>query len=407
LKTETLKLRCFYDSVFPLSAYLLSEMKIPFVDLHAQYLSIKSEIDAAISEVIAQSAFIRGRHVEEFEKAWADTLGVKNCVSCANGTDALYIAMRALGLKSGDEVITTAHSWISTSETITQAGGRVVFCDTDYDTFTIDPALIEAKITSATVGIVPVHLYGQSADMDSIMAIARKHKLWVIEDCAQAHTAKYKGRTVGTFGNAATFSFYPGKNLGAYGDAGCIVTNDDRLAEWAAAFARHGGKGEHVMEGICSRMDGLQAAVLNVKLPHLSAWIEARRHVAARYDELLSGVGDIVTPKVGPDRDHVYHVYVIRTDEREPLRKHLEDAGIATMLHYSKALPFYPAYTYLGHVPKDFPVAYANQSRILSIPIYPEMSDETIDLVAETVENLFQQSERASGAIAHLAEPHV
>jgi dTDP-4-amino-4,6-dideoxygalactose transaminase len=382
-------------------------MKIPFVDLHAQYLSIKSEIDAAIGEVIAQSAFIRGRQVEEFEKAWAETSGVKNCVSCGNGTDALYIAMRALGLKSGDEVITTAHSWISTSETITQTGGRVVFCDTDYDTFTIDPALIEAKITSATVGIIPVHLYGQAADMDPIMAIARKHKLWVIEDCAQAHMAKYKGRTVGTFGNAATFSFYPGKNLGAYGDAGCLVTNDEHLAEWAAAFARHGGKGEHIMEGICSRMDGLQAAILNVKLPHLPAWIEARRRLAARYDECLNGVGDVVTPKVAPNRDHVYHQYVIRTEERDALRKHLTDAGIATMLHYSKALPFYPAYAYLGHVSEDFPVAYANQSRILSIPIYPEMSDETIGHVAERIENLFQESERASGAAAQLAEPHV
>src|SRR6202035_3541995 len=287
-------------------------MKVPFVDLDPQYLSIKSEIDAAIAEVIAQSTFVRGPQVDRFEQAWAKTIGVRRCISCANGTDALYIAMRALGVKPGDEVITTAHSWISTSETITQAGGRVVFCDTDYDTFTIDPALIEAKITSATVGIIPVHLYGQAADMDPIMAIARKHKLWVIEDCAQAHTAKYKGRTVGTFGNAATFSFYPGKNLGAYGDAGCVVTRDDHLADWAAAFARHGGKGEHIMEGICSRMDGLQAAILNVKLPHLPAWIQARRNVALRYNELLSNVGDIIVPKVAPDRDHVYHLYVVR-----------------------------------------------------------------------------------------------
>src|SRR5215472_9992406 len=198
--------------------------------------------------------------------------------------------MRGLGVKPGDEVITTAHSWISTSETITQAGARVVFCDTNYETFTIDPAQIESKITSRTVGIIPVHLYGQSADMDAIMAIARKHKLWVIEDCAQAHCARYKGKLVGTFGNAATFSFYPGKNLGAYGDAGCVVTSDDRLADWMATFARHGGKGEHVMEGINSRMDGLQGAVLNVKLPHLPSWIEARRRVAARYDQLLQEV---------------------------------------------------------------------------------------------------------------------
>ena len=379
-------------------------MKIPFVDLHAQYLSIKSEIDAAISDVIAQSAFIRGPHVERFEKAWAQTLGVRHCVSCANGTDALYIAMRALGVKPGDEVITTAHSWIATSETITQAGGRVIFCDTDYDTFTIDPALIEARITSATVGIILVHLYGQPADMDAIMAIAQKHNLWVIEDCAQAHTAMYKGRMVGTFGNAATFSFYPGKNLGAYGDAGCVVTNDDRLADWAAAFARHGGKGEHLMEGVCSRMDGLQASILNVKLPHLPTWIKARRSVADRYNKRLRGVGDLITPKVVSDRDHVYHLYVIRTEKRDALRKHLTDNGIATVINYSKALPFYPAYAYLSHTPADFPIAYANQSRILSIPIYPEMTEEMIVYVAECIESFFRYLGNASGTIAQLAE---
>ena len=357
-------------------------MTIPFVDLHAQYLSIKSEIDAAINDVIAESTFIRGPHVTSFEQNWAKTLGVKHCASCANGTDAIYIALRALGVKPGDEIITSAHSWIATSETITQAGGRVVFCDTDFDTFTINPALIEAKITSATVGIIPVHLYGQPADIEAIMAIARKHHLWVIEDCAQAHLAHYNGQLVGTFGDIATFSFYPGKNLGAYGDAGCIVTNDDRLADWMATFARHGGKGEHLMEGINSRMDGLQGAILNAKLPHLTAWTQARRHVAARYNELLNGVGDVITPKVATDRDHVYHLYVIRTEKRDALRQHLSAAGIATVLNYPRALPFYPAYGYLGHVPKDFPVAYANQSRILSLPIYPEMTDQMIAYVA-------------------------
>jgi dTDP-4-amino-4,6-dideoxygalactose transaminase len=379
-------------------------VEIPFVDLHAQYLSIKSEIDAAIGEVIAQSAFIRGPHVASFENAWAKTLGVKHCVSCANGTDALYIAMRALGVQPGDEIITTAHSWISASETITQAGGRVVFCDTDYDTFTIDPALIEAKITSATVGIIPVHLYGQPADMEAIMAIARKHNLWVIEDCAQAHLARCNGQVVGTFGDIATFSFYPGKNLGAYGDAGCAVTNDERLADWMATFARHGGKGEHIMEGINSRMDGLQATILNVKLPYLLAWTDARRRVAARYDELLNGVGGIVTPKVAPDRDHVYHLYVIRTEKRDALRKGLTDAGIATVLNYPKALPFYPAYAYLGHAPEEFPVAYANQSRILSLPIYPEMTEEVIAYVSERIASFFQKSESSFEAEAQLAE---
>ena len=364
-------------------------MKIPFVDLHAQYLTIKQEIDRAIAEVIAQSAYIRGPHVDAFEEAWARTLGVKHCVSCANGTDAIYIALRGLGLKRGDEVITSAHSWISTSETITQAGGRVVFCDTDEETFTIDPVDIERKITPATVGIVPVHLYGQPADMGAIMAIARKHNLWVIEDCAQAHLASYKGQLVGTFGNVATFSFYPGKNLGAYGDAGCVVTNDDRLADWMTTFARHGGKGDHVMEGINSRMDGLQAAILNAKLPHLPAWTAARRRVAACYNELLEDVGDVITPTVKSDRDHVYHLYVIRTENRDALREHLSQAGISTVLNYPKALPFYPAYAYLGHVPKNFPAAYFNQSRILSLPIYPEMPEEAITHVANMISHFW------------------
>ena len=364
-------------------------MKIPFVDLHAQYLTIKQEIDRAIADVIAQSAYIRGRHVDAFEEAWARTLGVKRCISCANGTDAIYIALRGLGLKRGDEVITSAHSWISTSETITQAGGRVVFCDTDEETFTIDPADIERKITPATVGIVPVHLYGQPADMGPIMAIARKHNLWVIEDCAQAHLASYKGQLVGTFGNVATFSFYPGKNLGAYGDAGCVVTNDDRLADWMTTFARHGGKGDHVMEGINSRMDGLQAAILNAKLPHLPAWTAARRRVAACYNELLEDVGDVITPTVKSDRDHVYHLYVIRTENRDALREHLSEAGISTVLNYPKALPFYPAYAYLGHVPKNFPAAYFNQSRILSLPIYPEMPEEAITHVANVISHFW------------------
>src|SRR6266480_6297400 len=358
-------------------------MKVPFVDLHAQYLAIKAEIDSAIAEVIAQSAFIRGKHVDAFEQAWAQTLKVKHCISCANGTDALYIAMRGLGIKAGDEVIATAHSWIATSETITQTGGRVVFCDTQEGTFNIDPRLIEAKITKATVGIIPVHLCGQSADIDEIMRIAKKHNLWVIEDCAQAHLATYKGRLVGTFGNAATFSFYPGKNLGAYGDAGCIVTNDDALANWTATFPRHGGKGEHVMEGINSRMDGLKAAILNVKLPHLPAWTTARHWVAARYNELLNDVDGLTTPKVGGDRSHVYHLYVVATDKRDSLKKALADSEITTSLNYPKALPFYPAYAYLGHKPADFPAAYRNQSRILSLPIFPEMTNEMIEYVTD------------------------
>jgi len=228
------------------------------------------------------------------------------------------------------------------------------------------------------------------------MAIASKHSLWVIEDCAQAHLARYKGRLVGTFGDAATFSFYPGKNLGAYGDAGCLVTGDDQLADWTVTFARHGGKGEHVMEGINSRLDGLQAAILLAKLPHLDGWTESRRQAARHYTEALVGVEDVEVPKVMTERDHVYHLYVIRTDKRHELQRHLTAEGVATALNYPKALPFYPAYAYLRHDPKDFPVAFANQSRILSLPIYPEISDAMIAYVADKVAEFFVEDGMAA-----------
>ncbi|MGE5360531.1 MAG: DegT/DnrJ/EryC1/StrS family aminotransferase, partial [Bacteroidales bacterium] len=351
---------------------------VPFVDLHAQYESIRREIDGAFGAVIAESSFIRGRFVERFEREFAQFLGVRHCISCGNGTDAIYIALRALGLERGDEVITTAHSWISTSETITQAGGQVVFVDTDGTGFTIDPASIEAKVTSRTKGLIVVHLYGQSADLDPILAIAARHNLWVIEDCAQAHGATYRGRKVGTFGAMATFSFYPSKNLGAMGDAGCLVTNDDGLASFAASFARHGGKGAHVMEGINSRMDGLQGAVLSAKLPHLPEWNAARRRLAAQYDRLLEGLGDIEVPRRAPEREHVYHLYVVRTGCRDALRAFLANRGIETVINYPCALPFLPAYARLRHSPEDFPHAHADQSRILSLPMYPEMTGQAV-----------------------------
>jgi dTDP-4-amino-4,6-dideoxygalactose transaminase len=360
-------------------------MQIPFVDLHAQYLSIKGEIDDAIARVIAESAFIRSRFVSDFEREFATAVGVPHCVSCANGTDSLYVLMRGLRVSQGDEVITSAHSWISSSETITQAGGSVVFCDTDSETFTMDPSSLESRITPRTVGIIPVHLYGQPADMDPILEIARRRGLWVIEDCAQAHMAEYKGRKVGTMGTAASFSFYPGKNLGAMGDAGAIVTNNRSLADWCALYARHGGKGSHQIEGINSRLDGLHAAVLSAKLPHLMKWTAERRRVAARYDELLKGVPGIRTPRVAPGRTHVWHLYVIESDRRDALQAHLTKVGVSTMLNYPKALPFYPCYSRLGHAPADFPNAYRNQDRILSLPIYPEMTDEMIRYVAGAI----------------------
>ncbi len=370
---------------------------VPFADLHAQYRSIQAEIDTAIAEVIRDSAFIRGPFVERFERSFADAIGVEHCVSCANGTDSLYIAMRALGVQPGDEVIVPAHSWISTSETVTHAGGTVVFCDTDAATCTIDPEQVAAKITRRTVGIIPVHLYGQPADMDPLMALAAWHRLWVIEDCAQAHLARYKGRTVGTFGSAASFSFYPGKNLGAMGDAGAIVTNDTDLARRMAMFARHGGltKGDHRIEGINSRLDGLQAAVLSAKLPHLRRWTARRQDIAAEYGRLLVGIDGVTPPLAAPGREHVWHLYVVQHEQRDALARHLAGQGVQTVVNYPVALPFLPAYERLRHRPEEFPVAYRHQSRVLSLPMFPEMQAHQAEMVAEALASFASRQEGA------------
>src|SRR3954469_3347389 len=362
-------------------------MPVPFADLQLQYQTIKSEIDAAIAAVVRDSAFIRGPYVDAFEGEFAGAVDVEHCVSCANGTDALYLAMSALRVQPGDEVITTAHSWISTSAMITHAGATVVFVDTDEGTFTIDPAAIESAITPRTVGIVPVHLYGQPADMHAIMAIARKRKLWVIEDCAQAHLARYKGKQIGTFGVAATYSFYPGKNLGAMGDAGAVATNDSALAEHMTMLARHGGliKHQHRIEGINSRLDGMQAAILSAKLPHLPDWTKARQDAATIYDAGLNQIEDLVVPSVAADRTHVYHLYTIKHPRRDALAAHLSAHGVQTAINYPLALPFVPAYSRFGHRPEEFPNAYGDQSKILSLPMFAEITRQQQDEVVELV----------------------
>jgi dTDP-4-amino-4,6-dideoxygalactose transaminase len=362
-------------------------MPVPLADLQLQYQTIKGEVDDAIAAVIRDNAFIRGPYVEAFEAQFAEAVNTRHCVSCANGTDALYLAMVALKVRPDDEVITTAHSWISTSAMITHAGATVVFADTDASTFTIDPAAIENAVTPRTVGIIPVHLYGQPADMDAIMAIARKHKLWVIEDCAQAHLARYRGHQVGTFGTAATYSFYPSKNLGAMGDAGAVVTNDSALAGHVAMLARHGGlvKHQHSIEGINSRLDGMQAAILSAKLPHLTGWTEARQDAAELYDAGLNRIEDVVVPEVAADRTHVYHLYTIKHPRRDALAAHLNAHGAQTAINYPVALPFLPAYRRLGLRPEQFPNAHRAQSEILSLPMFAEITPEqqrtVIDLV--------------------------
>lgn len=362
--------------------------KIPFVDLKAQYHSIRSEIDAAMQQVMEQTAFIGGNNpfVQQFEQQFAAFLGIKHVVSCANGTDSLEILLKAFNIGSGDEVIVPAMSWISTSEAVSAVGARPVFVDIDPVYYTIDPSKIEAAITPRTKAIMPVHLYGQPADMDPIMSVAASHNLIVIEDCAQAHGASYKGKMVGTIGHASSFSFYPGKNLGAYGDAGAMATNDDRIAAVCRMIANHGqqGKHNHLREGRNSRMDGLQAAVLSAKLPYLHEWTKRRQQHATLYTELLQHPL-IKTPPVRPESEHVFHLYVVQVPDRNQLAQRLKENGIETAVHYPVALPFLACYQHYQHTAEQFPVVASFQHKIISLPMYAELTKVAIAYISEQV----------------------
>ncbi len=358
-------------------------MNIPFVDLKAQYEHIKPGIDNAIADVIASTAFIGGRYVKEFEQQFAELYGVKHVISCANGTDSLYILMKMMGIGKGDEVITVANSWISSSETISQTGARPVFVDVHPEYYSMDETLLESEITSNTKAVIVVHLQGQMCNIEAIKLICDKYSVPVIEDCAQSHFSEYKGKKAGLSGIAGSFSFYPGKNLGAYGDAGCIITNDDVLAGKCRMYANHGSlkKHDHRMEGINSRMDGLQAAILSAKLPYILQWTARRIHNAALYDHYLQGIAEISIPVVRPETVHSFHLYVIRAKKRDELAQWLKDHGIETAVHYPVALPNLPAYEYLGYSIADFSVATRLQGEILSLPMYPEL---TIEMIRET-----------------------
>jgi dTDP-4-amino-4,6-dideoxygalactose transaminase len=362
-------------------------MKIPLVDLKAQYASIKPDIDAAVQRVLDETDFIGGSAVTEFEKSFAAYCGTRSAVGLANGTDALQLSLLALGVGRNDEVITAVNTFIATSEAISATGARPVFIDNDPQTYTIDVKKIEEKITPRTKAIIPIHLYGQPAAMDAINEIAARHNLVVIEDAAQAHGASFKGKTVGTLGRLACFSFYPGKNLGAYGDAGAIATNDEALADKVRMLANHGRlkKYEHEIEGYNSRLDTLQAAILSVKLRHLRAWTEKRQRNASAYSQLLAHAATIVTPVVHPDATHVFHLYVVRVQQRERVQQALKDAGIATGIHYPIPLHLQPAYKYLGLPTGSFPVAERFASEIMSLPMYPELSADQIAFICDTL----------------------
>ncbi len=359
-------------------------MKIPFVDLKAQYVSIKEDIDAAIQSAIDQTSFIGGEVIADFESEFAKYIGISHCVGMANGTDAIEIALKALGIKEGDEVIVPALTWVSTSGAVNNVGAEPVFVDVLEDERTINPALIEEKITNRTKAIIPVHLYGLPARMYELVEIANKHDLKIIEDCAQAHGAELNNKRVGTFGDIATFSFYPGKNLGAYGDAGAVVTNESELAQKCRMLANHGQlqKHDHKVIGGNSRLDTIQAAILKAKLPHIEMWTESRIRVANSYNKKLA----LVEKPMVPERvRHVFHLYVIRSKKRNELMNMLKGENIGCAIHYPNPLPHLESYKYKNHKVGDFPIAEKLCDEILSLPIYPELDENMIDFITSKI----------------------
>lgn len=356
---------------------------IPLVDLDAQYRQIKAEVGDMINEVIGSRAFIQGRYVTAFEQGFCRLQQAAHTVGCANGTAALFLALLAAGIGAGDEVLTVPNSFIATAEAICHTGAVPVFVDIDPATHTMDPALIEARITPRTKAILPVHLYGNPADMDAIMEIARNHGIRVIEDCAQAHLATYRSRPVGTLGDAGAFSFYPGKNLGAYGDAGAVITGDAGLAHRIRLLADHGRESKYVHSiiGYNQRMDGLQAGILLVKLKYLQRWTEQRRANARRYAALLSGVGGVQLPASCEGADHVYHLYVVQVPDRDRVVSSLQENGVAAGIHYPLPLHLQPALQHLGYREGDFPAAEHAARHVVSLPMYPELTLEQIERV--------------------------
>jgi len=364
---------------------------IPFVDLKAQYAGIKAEVDAAIQRVLESCQFTLGSEVAAFEQEFAAYCGSAHGVGVNNGTSALHLALLAAGVGSGDEVITVSFTFVATAAAIYYTGAKPVFVDIDPRTFTMDPAALDSAITARTKAIIPVHLYGQAADMDPILEIAKKHGLIVIEDACQAHGAEYKRRRAGSLGDMACFSFYPGKNLGAYGEGGMVVTGNAEYAgtirmlrDWGAET-----KYQHVLKGFNYRMEGIQGAVLRVKLRYLEGWTEARRAAAARYYQLFAG-SELPTPRQAPYSRHVYHIYAIRTRERKAWQEALQRKGIHTGIHYPIPVHLLPAYTDLGYRAGDFPHSEQAANEVLSLPMYPELTAAQSEQVARSILGLYQ-----------------
>ncbi len=373
-------------------------MQVPFLDLKAQYNSIKAEVSPSIQNVIESSAFVLGKAVFDFEGQFAKAHDVKHCLGVSSGTDGNHLVLWSLGIGPGDEVIIPANTFIATAWGATLCGAHPVFVDVQRDTYNIDPLKVEQAITSKTKAIVAVHLYGQPADMDALKEIANKNNLYLVEDCAQAHIAEYKGKKVGGIGTAASFSFYPGKNLGAYGEGGAFTTNDDNLAEKVKMIRDHGAlkKYDHQIFGHNYRMDGIQGAVLGIKLKHLNSWTESRRYVAKKYNELLSGVEQILLPKEADYVKHVYHLFVIQVkeggeEERNKLAKYLNDNGVSTGFHYPIPLHQQKCFNYLGYKKGDFPVTEKLAQSGLSLPMYAELDNSMIEYVCDTIKSYFNK----------------
>lgn|SRR5574341_462006 len=367
----------------------IGNLSVPFVDLKAQYQTIKTEIDAAIARVIENTSFVMGREVAVFESAFAEYLGARFCVGVNSGTAALQLALMAWDIGPGDEVIVPSFTFFATAEAISVLGATPVFVDINPVSYTVTAEVIEKVITSRTRALIPVHLYGQAVDLDLILALAERHNLHVIEDAAQAHGAEYKSRRVGALGHAGCFSFYPSKNLGAYGEAGAIVTNDEHCARRLRLLRDHGStsKYAHAIVGYNFRMEEIQAAVLNVKLPHLDDWNNQRRARAAKYNELLSD-SRLVLPTEMNDARHVYHVYAVQSKTRDELQQRLAAAGIQTGVHYPIPIHLQPAYSDLGYKPGDLPVTEQLAKHILSLPMYAELSEGQQRHVAQSCRSL-------------------
>ncbi len=371
-------------------------MPVPFVDLQAQYRSIKSEVDAAIQRVLDTSAFVLGREVEAFERAFAEYVGAEFCVGVSNGTAAIQLALTACGVGAGDEVIVPANTFFATAEAVSTANASPVFVDCDADSYNIDASKIEAAITERTRAVIPVHLYGRPADLDAVFEIAERRNLIVLEDAAQAHGARYKGRRVGPLGSAGCFSFYPGKNLGAYGEGGAVVTNDKEVARRLRLLRDHGSeqKYRHEIVGYNFRLEGIQGAVLGVKLKYLDRWNALRREHAARYRELLAPLeesGALSLPRESPDAESVHHLFVIQSDARDRLQRFLSAAGVQTGIHYPVPIHLQPAYASLGHKEGDFPSAESQSRRLLSLPMFAELTDAQIAYVSDALGDFFAE----------------